>query len=128
MIYHRRPLSAARPIAAGFVFIGWKCPPIHLRSRKNVVTIGSVADTWNHGPSFCQRDLRPKLVVIAVKLINALRDYFVFKVLPRAVSDPIAGVNGPCATHCLSAKVGTPRLSTRTRRLRQRLAMTICSL
>ena len=125
---HRCALSAASPIAARPVLARRKCPSIRLRTSENVVTIGRVANTRNYGAPFGQRSLHAEFVVVAVKVIHALRNDIGFEVLPRAMSNAIAGVNGLCACCSLGAEIRTPSLATRTHRLRQCLAMAVRAL
>src|SRR6202011_1739567 len=79
-----------------------------------------VVDPGDHGAApLGQRRLHAELVVVAVQIVDILRDDLAFKILPRPVSNTIAGVDGLCAARCLGAEIGTPGLAARTHRLRQ---------
>ena len=82
MAQHRRSLSAARPIAAGPIFPDRESAPISLRPGKGVVTSGCIAHAGDHGTPFRQRSLHVEFVVIAVKIVNALRNGFALEVPP----------------------------------------------
>src|SRR5437660_290413 len=91
---HGCALGAARPVAAGSVLAGRKGPSVHLRARKNVVSIGRVANAGNHGPALGQRHLHAEFVVVAMKIVDVLGDDLVFEILPGAASDAVAGIDG----------------------------------
>src|SRR3981081_1816538 len=99
----------------------------HLRSRKNVVTVGRVANTRNYGSSFRQRDLHAELVIVAMQVFDVLRNDLGFEILTRAASKGSGGfVGGPPARR-LGPKVPPPGLAAGTGCLRQCLAMTVRS-
>jgi hypothetical protein len=58
--------------------------------------------------------LHTKFVVVAMKIINIMRDHLAFEVLPRPIPDAIAGVNGLCASVSLRAQVSAPRFASGT--------------
>src|SRR5215471_3368536 len=84
---HRGALGAARPVAAGSVLAGRKRPPVHLRAGQDVVGVGGVAHTGNHGAPLGQRHRHAEFVAVAVEIVDVLGDNLAFEILPRAVSD-----------------------------------------
>jgi len=91
------------------------------------VIVGRVADAGDHGAPLGQRRLHTELAVIAVEIIDVLRDDLASKILPGAESNAIARIDGLCAGRYLGAKISTPGLAACPRRLRQYLALTIRS-
>ena len=89
------------------------------------MTNGGVADAGNHSAPFRQRGLHVELVVVAVKIVDALRDNFSLKVLPGAATNAIARVDGRFAIDCLRAQIGPPSFATSTCSLRQLLTIPV---
>jgi len=69
--------------------------------------------------------LHAELVVVAVKVIDALCDDFALKILPWPMSDAIASIYTLLVACRLSAQIGVPGFATRTSGLRQCLTLTI---
>src|SRR6516225_8709476 len=86
---HSGSLGAARPVVAGPIVPGRESSAISLRTGESVVTIVRVADTGDHGAAFRQRGLHVEFVVVAMKIIHALRNNFTLEVLPGARPDAI---------------------------------------
>src|SRR6476659_9065941 len=97
MTDHRDALGAARPIAAGPIFATWEGAAVSLRAGENIVAIWHVTDAGNDGAPFGQRCLHAKLVVVAVKIVNALRNHVTLEVLPGAGPDAVARIHGRLA-------------------------------
>ena len=125
MADHRHALCTAGPVVAGLVVTGRKRPTVRLRAGQGVVIVGRVADTRDHGSPFGQRCLHAELVVVAVKIVDALRDDLAFEILPGAVTDTVACVDRLCVAGRLGAEIGTPCLAARTGSFRQCLALAI---
>jgi hypothetical protein len=128
MTQHRGTLGAAGPVAAGPIFAGREGAAIRLRAGESVVTIWRVADPGDHRASLRQRGLHVQLVVVAVKIIDALRDNFTLEILPRPGANAVARVDGRFAISRLAAQIGSLSLATSTGLLRQLLTIPIRSL
>src|SRR4029453_15774551 len=113
MADHRRALGAAGPIAACPVLAGRESFAVRLRAGQDVVVVRRVADAGNDGAALGQRRLHAELVVVAVKIVDVLRNDLPFEILPGAASDTIAGVDGLRAVGGLGAQVGAPGLAAR---------------
>ena len=100
-----------------------KARPSGLRAGENIVTIGRVADAGNDGAAFRQRRLHAELVVVAVQIVNVLRNNFSLEVLPGTAPDAVARIDGRLAVGGLRAQIGTPGLAAGTGPLRQFLAI-----
>src|SRR6516164_9704330 len=90
---------------------------------QNVVPVGRHARPGDDGAALRERVLHAELVVVAVKIVDVLRDHHAFEVLPWAASYPVAGVDGAARHGSVAAEIGAPGLVARARPLRQRLAM-----
>src|SRR5262245_4033258 len=128
MADHRRPLGAARPVPAGSILTGREGVAIRLRPGQHVVAIGCEANSRNDLASFAQRDLEAELVVVAVKIIDALCDDLAFEVLPGPFADAISRVDGRLAVRRLGAQIGAPGLGAGAVALRQLLTVAIGAL
>jgi hypothetical protein len=115
---HRGSLGAARPVVAGPIFAGREGAAIRLRAGESVVTNGGVADARNHSAPFRQRGLHVELVVVAMKIVNVLRNNVTLEVLPGAGPDAIARIDGRLAVGGLRAQIGTPSFAASTCSLR----------
>ena len=71
-----RSLAAAGPAAAGPIFASRESAAIWLGAGENVVTVGCVANAGDHCAALGQRGLRAELVIVAMKIVDVLRDNF----------------------------------------------------
>ena len=122
---HGGALRAARPVVAGPIFAGREGAAIGLRPGERVVTIGGVAAVRDHGAPFRQRALHVELIIIAMKVIDILRDDFALKILPRPSAYMIPGINSWLSVSRLGAQIGSPCLAPSTRSLRQLLTIPV---
>ena len=113
---------------AGPIFAGREGSAIRLRAGESVVTSWRVADAGDHGAPFRQRGLHVQLVVVAVKIVNVLRDNLTFEILPWAGADAIACINGRLTLCGLGTQISPPSLATSTGPLRHLLTISIRSL
>ena len=60
-----------------------------------------------------------------MEIVDAGRYHVALKVLPRAVPDAIAGVDGTALSAGVRAEIGAPSLAARSRRCCQRLAVRV---
>ncbi len=120
----RRPLGAARPIAAGFVLPGRERSAIRLRASERIVLIGIVAAAINDVAPLGQRCLLGEMVV-PVQLVAIPGDDGAFGVLPGAAAYAVARVDGRLPIGRLSAEIRMPTAITGSRRLGELLAVPI---
>src|SRR3954463_3779735 len=125
MTDHRRARGAARPIAAGPVLIGRERPAIGLRTGQYVMIIRRIASAGDYSAALGQRGVHVHFVVVAMEIVDALRDGFSLKVLPGAASDAVAAVAGRRAIHGLGAEIGAPGFAACARILCQSLALPV---
>src|SRR5262245_41241886 len=118
----------ARPIVARQIEVARKYAALGRRAGHDVVIIRRVADTGDDGAALGQRCLHAELVVVAVQIVDVLRDDLALEVLPGAVSDPVAGVDWAALRTRIGAQVRAPSLAAGAGRRRQRLAMAIRAL
>src|SRR5262249_50724833 len=83
---HGAPEGAAGPIAAGQVHVRWKRPALRSGTGQNVAPVGRHARPGDDGAALRERVLHAELVVVAVKIVDVLRDHHAFEVLPWAAS------------------------------------------
>src|SRR5262249_23631594 len=120
---HRGTLGAAGPVPTGAILAGGESLAVRLRAGQHVVIVRRIADAGDHGAALGQRRLRAELVVIAVQVIDVLRDHLALEVLPRALADAVASIDRLGATGRLRAEIGVPGLAAGPCALRQGLAM-----
>ena len=82
---------------------------VRLRAGEDVVPVRRVAAAVDHLALLGQRGLLADLVVGAVQIVDVLRDHLALGVLPRAVADAVAGVDG--CPGALRAQIGAPGLA-----------------
>jgi hypothetical protein len=115
---HGATERAARPVVAGQVHIAGPRPTVHLRTGQNVMLVGRIADASDDRASFGQRILKTELVIVAVKIVDVLRNDHALEVLPGAGPDAIARIDGRLAVGGLRAQIGTPGFAASTCPLR----------
>jgi hypothetical protein len=125
---HRGSLRAARPVVAGPIFPGREGTAIRLGTSESIVTKWGVPHAWNHSAALRQRGLRVELVVVAVKIIDALCNNFSFKVLPGAAANAIARVDSRLSINGLRAQIGSPSFTTSTCSLCEFLTISVSAL
>src|SRR5262244_917738 len=89
----RRALAALGPVAARPVLAGRERGAVRLRAGQDVVHVGRVAAAVDRGALLGQRGLLAD-AVLAVELGDVLGDHLALGILPRALSDPIARIDG----------------------------------
>src|SRR4051794_1673358 len=89
------------------------------------MTIGRVAHAGNDKAAFRQRRGHAEFVVIAVQIVDVLRDSLALEILPWAVADTITCVDRRPAVCGLRAQIGTPCLAAGPVPLGQLLAMLV---
>jgi len=98
MPYLGASLSRTGPVAASMVGAVGKCRPISLRSRKNVMLVGSASDPINGFSFFCQNG-RAGNKITATRLLQGssmevskvLRDACSLGVVPRSFTNSVSG-------------------------------------
>ena len=125
---HGRALGAARPVAAGAILAGRERAAFRGRAGQDVVTVRRKAHAGNDLAALGQRRVHAQLVVVAVQIVDAVRDDFTLEILPRTVADAVARIDRRLAVGGLGAQIGAPGLSARAVALRQLLAMLIGAL
>src|SRR2546429_7209409 len=103
-------LAALRPVAARLVIAARKCRPVGLRSGQDVVLVRRVAPPIDYVALLRYRGLLVQIVG-GVKLRHVFRDSDAFGVLPGAVADTVARIDG---LRSLRAEVSVPRPATGT--------------
>src|SRR4051812_29208898 len=94
MAEHGGALGAARPVLAGAILGGRERPAFRCRARQRVVPIRREADTGDDEATLAHRVVEAELVVVAVQIVDAGRDDRALEVLPRAVADAVARIDG----------------------------------
>src|SRR4051794_7790365 len=123
MTDNRRALGAVlRPVAAGLVAFRSERRAVGLRAGQNVVHVGIVAEAVDDFALLVERGLLGQ-VVLAVQLGDVLGNDHALGVLPWALADAVARIDGHRATSRLRREIGVPGLSAGACRLRQRLAI-----
>src|SRR5437899_2938402 len=125
---HRGALAAARPVLARAVLARREGRAVRLRAGEDVVHVGLITAPVDGLALLAQRRLLVQLVVGAVEVVDARRDYLALGVLPRALPDAIARVDGRLAVGGLRREIGVPGVLAGARRLRERLAMLVGAL
>src|SRR5215468_1990452 len=125
MAEHRLAEFAARPIVAGHVDVAREGAPLAIGAGQSIVPNGGVADASDDGAALGKRAVAAELVVGAVEITDVLGDDDALRVLPRTVTDAIAGVDGLGGRGFRRAEIRVPRLAARACRGRQLLTMGI---
>jgi hypothetical protein len=107
----RRPVVAALcPIAAGRVFARSRIHALRVRTGQHVVRIHRV-DPAGHDLAFLgQGGLLVQIGVLRMEVVDVLCDSDALDVLPRALANPIAGVDTGVTTRRRGAEIGAPIL------------------
>src|SRR5262249_60584989 len=92
------------------------------------VKVRRVADAGDHRAPLGQRHLHSELVVVAVQVVDVLRDDLALEVLPGALADAVAGIDRGLAARLLGAQVRPPGLAAGAGGIRQGLALAIRAL
>src|SRR6266568_2690063 len=123
MAEHGAAKRAARPVVAGQIEVRRPCATLCGRARQRVVLVRREADPGDDRASLGERIVPAELVVGAVKIVDAGRDDRALGILPGAVPDAIARVDG--AAGRIGAQIGAPGLAARAHRRCQLLAVPI---
>src|SRR5690606_31954189 len=126
MADHGGAVAAAGPVAAGAILPGRERGAVRLRAGQDVVPVRAVAAAVDYLAPLVERGLLVE-VVVAVQLVDVLRNDHTLRVLPRSAPDAIARINRLAAIG-LSAEVGAPGAAARPHRLRELLAVGIGAL
>src|SRR3954468_23498227 len=105
---HGRALGAARPVAAGAVFASRECAAFRGGAGQRIVPVRREADARDDEAPLGHRVVEAELVVGAVQIVDAGGDDGALEVLPRAIADAFAGVDGGLAVSGLRAQVSAP--------------------
>jgi len=109
MADHRGALRAVGPVSAGPVLAWRKGPAVSLCPSQNVMSVRYVVDTGDHGAAPLEQGrLLGELVVVAVQIIDVLRDRFALEVLPRAIANAVTRVDSGFSIGSLRAEIGVP--------------------
>src|SRR5262245_61347010 len=119
MAQARAALSYAGPVIARHC--ARKRLAVRPRSRQAVVRIWIVSTSIHRRPFFGKRVLLAKLVLVAVQIVNILRNDNALRVLPGTLADAIASVHGRLISQCACAQVCPPRFVARSCRCSQLL-------
>src|SRR4051794_24682394 len=87
--------------------------------------VGRIVHTRNDQATLGQRGGHAELVVVAVQIIDVLRDRFALEVLPRTTADAVTRVDGGFSLGSLRAEIGVPSLAASAVSLRQFLTMPV---
>src|SRR5215475_9630482 len=112
MAHARAALSCAGPVIARHC--ARKCLAVSARSRQHVVGIRIVSTAIHWRPFFGKRVLLAKLVLVAVQIVNILRNDNALRVLPGTLADAIASVHGRLIPGCACAQVCPPGFVARS--------------
>src|SRR5579862_177264 len=121
MAEHHAALAALRIVPAGHVAAGRERGAVRFGAGEDVVPIRLVAEAVHDVALLGQRRLLAD-VVLAMELVEIVRDDLALRVSPRSLADPIARVDG---VRSLRAEIGVPGVVTRADRARELLAMAI---
>src|SRR5437870_3915489 len=83
------------------------------------------AEAGHHGAALGQGILGAELVVVAVQILDAGRDHGALEVLPGALADAVAGIDGAALITLVGAEISAPGLAAGAGRGRKLLAMRI---
>src|SRR5258707_13398854 len=114
---------AARPVVAGQVHVAGERSAVGLRAGQGVVIVRRIAETRNPGAALGERVVGGELVVGAVQVLDAGRDHHALGVLPRALADAVARIDGLDGRGLGAAEIGPPRLVAGACRGGERLAV-----
>src|SRR5262245_27597467 len=103
----RAALSRAGPVIAGHC--ARKRLAVKARSCQDVVRIWIVSTAIDRRPFFGKRVLLAKLVLVAVQIVDILRNDNALRVLPGTLADAIASVHSRLIPRCACAQVRPPR-------------------
>src|SRR5436305_1371983 len=122
---HRGAEIAAGPVVAGQVEIAAEGAAIGAGAGQHVVLVGGIADAFDDVALLGQAGLLADLVV-AVQVVVAGGDDHALGVLPGALADAVAGIDGAALRGGVGAQIGVPGLAgTGAGGGRQRLAVGI---
>src|SRR5262249_56211403 len=107
-------VGAFRRVGAGLGVGGRKWPAVRLRARHDVVSVRRVAAPVHRLALLVERRLLADLVAGAVEVVDVLRDHLALGVLPRALPNPVARVDGRRAAGGLGAEIRVPRVAAGT--------------
>src|SRR5262245_47323196 len=85
-------ISCAGPVMAGHC--DRERLAVRTRSREDVVGVGIVSTAIHLRPFFSKRALLTKFVLVAVQVVDILRNNNAFRVLPGTLADAIPSVHG----------------------------------
>src|SRR5262250_2599530 len=85
-------------------------------------------EAGDDGSSLGERIFPAEFVVVAMQIIDVLRDHDVLKVLPRTAADAVAGVDRPALERGIAAEIGAPGFAAGADVRCQRLAVAIGAL
>src|SRR5690349_7641689 len=125
MAHHGRALGAAGPVTAGAILAGRECAALHGRAGQHVMAVRRETDARNELAALADRVVEAELVVVAVQVVHAGRDDGTLEILPRALADTIARIDGRLAVGLLAAQIGAPCFGSGAVTLRQRLAIPV---
>src|SRR5262245_1690676 len=98
--------GAARPVVAGHVDVGRKRAAVHLRAGQDVVLVGRVAAALDHLALLVQRRLLVDLGVVAMQILDVLRDHHALGIVPGTAADAIARIDRRGARRRKVAEIG----------------------
>src|SRR6185437_10555059 len=107
---HGAALGAARPVFSRTILTVREDAAVRFRARQCIVTGRCNTDTGDPAAVLGQRCVHGELIVIAVQIIDVLRDDLALEILPRTGADAVAGVDRCLAVAGLRAQVGAPGL------------------
>src|SRR5690606_9667049 len=118
-----RALAALRPVAAGHVLVARReRRAVGLRAGQDIVLVRAALARLDGIALLVERGFRVD-VRIVVQVFDILGDRDALRILPRALADAVARVDGLRAVDRALAQVSAPRLATRARVARELLAI-----
>src|SRR5215510_15473549 len=118
-------ISCARPVIA--CHCARKRLAIRTRSREDVVGVGIVSTAIHLRPFFGKRVLFTKFVLVAVQVVDILRNNNAFRVLPGTLADAIPSVHSRLISRSGCAQVCPPGFAACSCRCCELLTDRVCA-
>jgi len=121
-------LTGARPVPAGCVSgITRESRAVQLRPSQNVMAVGLVTSAIDHLALFGDGCLLSQIVLVSVQICDAFGDTDPFGVVPGALTDPVASIDGWLTAGSAGTEIGMPCPVARSCRGSQILTMLVGS-
>src|SRR5712672_2416278 len=122
---HGAAEGAARPVVASQVEIARESLAFQVGARQHVMHVGRVAAQFNGIALFIHNIRAGDLVVVAVQIGDAGGDDSALGILPGAVADTVARIDGAALGSRVRAQIGAPSLGAGTSRSGELLAVLV---